>query len=300
MTGETMQVLVRRAINDPGAIVGPRQVSNWSARAVMRLFEDPSARVASPVLFDREHLARIVRAAWVRVVRALVDNPKETWTASYDETDDFQREADAQIGEAVAAYVLDELAVTPTSDAHTVLTHLCVCNVPDGTPRIVYADGCLELPDGVTRECPVHGEPLAIIDELLDAADARPSAEQLLRAMHTALNIHAGWLPGKPTTDLPPGLPELRWALIDEEVNRELRPAIEAGDVVAIADACADAVVTIIGTAISYGIPFDAVLAEVHRSNMTKTNPAGQKLAKGPGYSPPDIAGVLAAGVEAQ
>ena len=83
-------------------------------------------------------------------------------------------------------------------------------------------------------------------------------------------------------------------AFLDEEVQ-ELRDAMAAGDVVGIADAVADIVYVAVGTAVTYGIPFDAVLAEVHISNMTKVNsPAEAKLVKGPGYRPPDVAGVLA------
>lgn len=54
------------------------------------------------------------------------------------------------------------------------------------------------------------------------------------------------------------------------------------------------------GTALSYGIDLDAVLAEVHRSNMSKLGADGRpihredgKAMKGPGYTPPDIAAVL-------
>ncbi|HLL68977.1 MAG TPA: hypothetical protein VK453_25180 [Micromonosporaceae bacterium] len=49
-----------------------------------------------------------------------------------------------------------------------------------------------------------------------------------------------------------------------------------------------------------YGIPLDAVLAEVHRSNMSKLDADGQPVYRADGkvmksdlYSPPDIAGVL-------
>jgi hypothetical protein len=49
------------------------------------------------------------------------------------------------------------------------------------------------------------------------------------------------------------------------------------------------------GTALSYEIDLNAVLAEVHASNMTKDAPLepGGKAVKGPGYRPPDIAGIL-------
>lgn len=50
----------------------------------------------------------------------------------------------------------------------------------------------------------------------------------------------------------------------------------------------------------TYGIPFDAVLAAVHASNMTKVRPGPPvlndygKILKGPHYQPPRIAAVLA------
>lgn len=64
---------------------------------------------------------------------------------------------------------------------------------------------------------------------------------------------------------------ELRTDLIAEEC-KELDEAYEAGDLVAFADACADLVYVVIGTAVEAGIPFDKVFEEVHRSNMAKAS----------------------------
>ena len=54
------------------------------------------------------------------------------------------------------------------------------------------------------------------------------------------------------------------------------------------------------GTAHVYGIDLDAVLDEVHASNMTKLDENGRplrradgKVLKGPGYRPPDVAAIL-------
>ena len=49
------------------------------------------------------------------------------------------------------------------------------------------------------------------------------------------------------------------------------------------------------GTAHCYGVDLDAVLGEVHASNMTELPPArpGGKAIKGPGYRPPDIERIL-------
>lgn len=97
--------------------------------------------------------------------------------------------------------------------------------------------------------------------------------------------------PTHPTVDVPGALD--RVAYVEEEA-RELREAVETGDVVGSADALADLAYVVYGAAWRFGIPLDAVVAEVHRSNMTKTaTPGDGKAVKGPGYSPPDVARVL-------
>jgi predicted HAD superfamily Cof-like phosphohydrolase len=122
---------------------------------------------------------------------------------------------------------------------------------------------------------------------------AATSPEQMLRQFHASKAIHGGLMPERPTADIPAWVQSLRMDLLDEEVA-ELREAVEAGDIVKIADAIGDIAYVVTGTAVAYGIPFDAVLAEVHRSNMTKVNtPAEAKLVKGPDYEPPRIAHVL-------
>src|SRR5688500_2346495 len=65
----------------------------------------------------------------------------------------------------------------------------------------------------------------------------------------------------------------LRCDFIDEEAA-ELRTAVERGDVLGAADALGDLAYVVYGAALHFGIDLDAVVAEVHRSNMTKT-PAG-------------------------
>lgn len=115
------------------------------------------------------------------------------------------------------------------------------------------------------------------------------SPERMLREFHASKAIHAGLMPEAPTADIPDWVRDLRMALLTEEV-RELYDAAMRGDIVKIADGIADVAYVVVGTAVAYGIPFDAVFAEVHRSNMTKVNtPAEAKLVKGPGYEPPDI-----------
>ena len=94
-------------------------------------------------------------------------------------------------------------------------------------------------------------------------------------------------------SNVPDWVRSLRWELLSEEL-RELGEADQAQDIVKVADAIADIVYVLVGTAVVHGIPFDAVFAEVHRSNMTKVNsPAEAKLVKGPGYEPLRIAELL-------
>jgi NTP pyrophosphatase (non-canonical NTP hydrolase) len=122
--------------------------------------------------------------------------------------------------------------------------------------------------------------------------------EQMLREFHTAAGLT---LPEGPTLDIGAAFvsDQVRQEMLDSEVG-ELREAVEAGDLAGIADALADIVYVAVGTAVTYGLPFDAILAEVHRSNMTKFLPDGPvingagKIVKGPGYEPPRIAEMLA------
>ncbi len=128
------------------------------------------------------------------------------------------------------------------------------------------------------------------------------SAFRSVGAFHDAFGLPVR---SRPTADIPGEEAVLRQALLDEEVD-ELRDAVRAGDVVGIADALADIVYIACGTAHAYGIDLDAVVAEVHRSNMTKLGADGHplyradgKVLKGPTYQPPQVAAVLGLGDEA-
>jgi hypothetical protein len=55
--------------------------------------------------FDREALGRMVRDAWVRWAEAQ-PSPKASWLVPYDELAEPDKEADRQIGEAVARWTL--------------------------------------------------------------------------------------------------------------------------------------------------------------------------------------------------
>lgn len=116
------------------------------------------------------------------------------------------------------------------------------------------------------------------------------TTEQMVRAFHENFGLPISV--GRTTTVRHGDLVALRKALLKEE-HREYRDAEDAGDVVAIADALGDMLYVIYGTAITYGIPLDAVVQEIHRSNMTKMPGPTGKAIKGPDYSPPDLLPVL-------
>lgn len=93
---------------------------------------------------------------------------------------------------------------------------------------------------------------------------------------------------------------ELRLRLITEEFE-ETKRAIEAGDIVEVADGLADLIYVIAGTALVYGIPLDEIWREVHDSNMAKIDSetgkvlkrADGKILKPNGWKAPDIKSVL-------
>ena len=54
---------------------------------------------------NRDELGRIVREAWVRWAETQF-NPKASWLVPYHELSETDKEADRQIGEAVARWTL--------------------------------------------------------------------------------------------------------------------------------------------------------------------------------------------------
>lgn len=124
-----------------------------------------------------------------------------------------------------------------------------------------------------------------------------PAIGDLVLDFHRAFNLprHAA-----PTLEVSPELATLRLRLLAEE-SRELDKAMRDADLVAIADALADITYVIFGTAVTYGIDLEAVVREVHRSNMSKLDRCGRpilredgKVLKSEQYSCPDVATVLA------
>ncbi len=121
-----------------------------------------------------------------------------------------------------------------------------------------------------------------------------------------------------------PTTQDLRVELIREELT-ELRDAIDASDIIELADAIADLLYVTYGAALAFGIPINPVFDEVHRSNMSKlwsneeianldeqdaegfrvgsVERVGEhacvvyredgKVMKSPSYEPPDLAPIL-------
>lgn len=152
---------------------------------------------------------------------------------------------------------------------------------------------------------PVPAEPELTTAGLGERGLGQPEPAAPSRAFRQVGDFHAAYgLPVRTAPDAAVGDDQvaLRLALINEEVG-ELAAAAAEGDIVGIADALADIVYVAYGTAHVYGIDLDAVLDEVHASNMTKLGADGRpvrradgKILKGPGYRPPDIAAVLCGG----
>lgn len=102
----------------------------------------------------------------------------------------------------------------------------------------------------------------------------------------------------------PPAFPnsdvlELRARLIREE-SLEYLVAVARGDMVGAADGLIDLLYVVIGTMVSFGLPVPELWVEVQRSNMAKFEGGLRpredgKILKPEGWTPPNIAGVLAA-----
>lgn len=93
----------------------------------------------------------------------------------------------------------------------------------------------------------------------------------------------------------------LRMKMLEDEYH-EYRYAERGNDLVKIADALADMMHVIGGTALEYGLPLDKIFLEIHKSNMTKIGEDGKaivredgKIMKGPNYMKPDIVKIICA-----
>ncbi|MFI1720929.1 MazG nucleotide pyrophosphohydrolase domain-containing protein [Streptomyces sp. NPDC020489] len=121
------------------------------------------------------------------------------------------------------------------------------------------------------------------------------SPADLVREFHLAFELDARSTP----TAVPPQLAAHRGELLAEEAAEVAEVAVE-GPLDRLAHELADVVYVAYGTALVHGIDLDAVIAEIHRSNMTKLGPDGHvtrradgKVLKGDHYQAPDVTGVL-------
>lgn len=121
------------------------------------------------------------------------------------------------------------------------------------------------------------------------------SPAELVRAFHRAFGLDAGETP----TEVSPALAAQRGGLLAEEAAEVAEVSVGA-PLDRLAHELADVVYVAYGTALVHGIDLDAVIAEIHRSNMTKLGPDGQvarradgKVLKGEHYEAPDVAAVL-------
>jgi predicted HAD superfamily Cof-like phosphohydrolase len=115
-----------------------------------------------------------------------------------------------------------------------------------------------------------------------------------VRAFQRAVGQRVGEKPEFPSKEER----DLRKKLLAEEYS-EYVVAEYHNDLVEVADALADMIYIVCGTAVSYGIPLDDIFEEVHASNMAKLvdgkviRRADGKIQKPEGWQPPDIERIL-------
>jgi len=124
---------------------------------------------------------------------------------------------------------------------------------------------------------------------------ASPSPAGLVREFHLAFGLDARTTPA----EVPAPLAAQRGELLAEEAA-EVAEVSVSGPLDRLAHELADVVYVAYGTALVHGIDLDAVIAEIHRANMTKLGPDGRvsrradgKVLKGEHYRAPDVSDVL-------
>lgn len=129
-------------------------------------------------------------------------------------------------------------------------------------------------------------------------------AAQQVREFHEVFGSDISDTPTSGTA----ALRELRFDLLAEELDELYGALGEPGslggsgapNLVEMADALGDILYVTYGAAIAFGIDLDAVVDEIHRSNMSKLGADGKpiyredgKVLKGLDYSPPNLAAVI-------
>ena len=118
-------------------------------------------------------------------------------------------------------------------------------------------------------------------------------AQRMVAQFHEAFNAFSRDAPG-----MPPGeIADFRLEFIAEELE-ELTQAVANDDLVRIADGLGDLLYVVYGAGLAFGIDLEPILAEIHRSNMTKlggpVREDGKQL-KPDWYEPPQLAPILEA-----
>ncbi|MFJ9350687.1 hypothetical protein [Streptomyces sp. NPDC101237] len=120
------------------------------------------------------------------------------------------------------------------------------------------------------------------------------SPARLVREFHHAFGLDIRTTP----TEISPELAAHRGELLAEEAAEVAEVAV--GPLDRLAHELADVVYVAYGTALVHGVDLDAVIAEIHRSNMSKLGPGGQvarradgKVLKGEHYRAPDVSAEL-------
>ncbi|MFF8945578.1 MazG nucleotide pyrophosphohydrolase domain-containing protein [Streptomyces sp. NPDC014864] len=121
------------------------------------------------------------------------------------------------------------------------------------------------------------------------------SPADLVREFHRAFGLDTRGTPA----EVSPELAAHRGELLAEEAA-EVAEVSVGGPLDRLAHELADVVYVAYGTALVHGIDLDEVIAEIHRSNMTKLGPDGKvarradgKVLKGDHYRAPDVSAVL-------
>jgi predicted HAD superfamily Cof-like phosphohydrolase len=119
------------------------------------------------------------------------------------------------------------------------------------------------------------------------------SQQQMVKEFHHRFGVVIRSSPGL----VDDATKKLRIKLIREELG-EFEKAANDRNLVKIADALADLLYVIYGTAVSYGIDLEPIFREVHDSNMSKGDPnvlraPTGKILKAKNYRPPDLQPIL-------
>lgn len=170
------------------------------------------------------------------------------------------------------------------------------------TSLVPFAPMLAFVYDEIAPVLPIDGRSNTRTVKRMPKTKPNPNARELSQPLTLVAEFHRAFgLPVNvmPTVSLSADLAQLRVDLLMEEVG-EFADATTRKNLVEIADALADIAYVTYGAAVTYGIDLDAILAEVHRSNMSKLGPDGKpilredgKVLKSDSYTRPDVTTVL-------